>query len=119
MAEPWFDPNTFGAWFGGLVGGVGGTLGGLLGALTGAWAPRGKGRCFILSAMAAFMVLGLVLAVTGVVALAVGQPYAIWSPCLAAGVIFDVVFGSLVPTVLHRYREAEDRRISAESIRTS
>ena len=32
---PWFDPNTFGAYYGAIMGGGGGTLGGVLGGLGG------------------------------------------------------------------------------------
>lgn len=42
MAEPWFDPNTFGAYFGGIGGGVGGTLLGVLGGLRVYWQARTK-----------------------------------------------------------------------------
>ena len=117
MADPWFDPNTFGAWFGAIAGGVGGTLGGCLGAAAGVLAPRGKGRSFILGAMYTFVLVGLVSLAVGVVALVMGQPYGIWYGPLLCGVIFVAVMGSLIPVVMRRYSEAEQRRMDAESIR--
>ena len=119
MDTAWFDPNTFGAWFGAIVGGGGGTLGGLLGALCGVWSPQGKGRRFILGAMIFFIAIGVLFAVTGIVALLTGQPYAIWYPLLLTGIIFSVVVGSLFPVVRKNYKDAENRKIAAKSIRVS
>jgi hypothetical protein len=119
MNEAWFDPNTFGAWFGAIVGGGGGTLGGLLGAAAGCLAPRGKGRAAILGGMTLFVVLGVAFLAFGLVALLAGQPYGIWYPPLLCGLIFSIVVGGLIPVVRLRYRQAENRRIDAQSIRAS
>ena len=119
MAEPWFDPNAFGAWYGAIAGGVGGTLVGCFGGLIGYLAPRGQGRRFVLTVMIGIVVAGLSQIGFGVVALASGQPYGIWYPPLLCGGIFTVVTGSLIPTVRKRYAEAELRRMEAEAIRQS
>lgn len=119
MDTAWFDPNTFGAWFGVIVGGGGGTLGGLLGGLSGVLSPQGKGRRFILGAMLIYIVLGVLLAATGIVALFTGQPYAIWYPFLLTGIIFSVVVGAVFPIVRNNYKAAENRKIAAKSMRVS
>ncbi|QDT43851.1 hypothetical protein Pan241w_39550 [Gimesia alba] len=117
MDAPWFDPNTFGAWFGMIVGGGGGTLCGLLGALCGILSPRGKGRKFILGGMFVFAIIGLFLFATGLFALLSGQPYGIWYPFLMSGFVFATVNGALIPVIRKNYEQAENRRIAAKSIR--
>jgi hypothetical protein len=117
VAEPWFDPNTFGAWFGTIGGGVGGPLGGLWGGLAGRLAPQGKGRAWVLGIGWGFFGAGVLLLAAGVYALVAGQPYGIWyGPCLIGG-LFTLLFGILTPVVRHRYDEAEQRRLQAEDFR--
>jgi len=117
MAEPWFEANTFGSWFGILAGGVGGTLGGVLGALGGTLAPRGRGRKLVLGGMILFVALGLLSLGFGVVALALGQPWGIWCGPMLSGVIVSVVCGGLIPVFQYCYRQAEERRLQAETLR--
>lgn len=117
MVEPWFDPNTFGAWFGAIVGGGIGICGGLLGALAGTLAPRGKAKGLILGAWYALIGLGAVMLCFGIYALAVGQPRGIWYGPILCGGIVVVTMGALLPVIRMRYREAEQRRIDADSVR--
>ena len=117
MAEPWFDPNTFGGWFGLIAGGGLGTLGGLLGAAAGTLAPRGKAKGFVLGAWYAMIAIGVVSLSVGIYALAVGQPRAIWYGPVLCGTIITIVMGSLLPLIRLRYREAEQRRIDADGLR--
>jgi hypothetical protein len=117
MATPWFEPNTFGAWYGAMAGGVGGSLVGLWGALAGTLAPRGKGRGLVLGGFGVFFVCGLASLGLGVAALASGQPYGIWYPPLMVGIVLSGVIGGLLPAVRKRYAEAEARRLEAEGIR--
>jgi hypothetical protein len=119
MAEPWFDPNTFGALYGSSGGGVGGSLMGGLGGLTGYLAPHGRGRWFVMGAFAVFLVLGARQAGIGLYALASGQPRGIGYPGLLVGGLTLVVMGPLVPVIRRRYAEAEQHRIEAEAIRQS
>lgn len=120
MAEPWFDPATFGAWFGGLAGGLGGVLMGVIGGLTPWLAMRGKGGRPVVSALSALLtVFGVLSAIVGIIAVAVGQPYMIWYPLLLVGVIMGGV-GALMLFVLIpvTYRAADGRRMAAEQIRS-
>lgn len=117
MAEPWFNPTTFGIAFGVIGGGVGGTLGGLLGAAMGYFAPRGKARGFVLTSTWVFIVAGVCSPLFGLYALVAGQPYGIWYPPTLVGIIDTALFGSLLPMVRARYRQAEERRIDARGLR--
>jgi hypothetical protein len=110
MAEPWFNPSTFGSWYGEISGAGGGILGGILGALAVTLAPRGKAKTLVLVGMAAFFALGVVSTILGLVAMAAGQPWGIWSPMLIVGVIFTWAMAVNFPVVLRRYREAESIR---------
>src|SRR5262245_50769484 len=119
MAEPWYDPNTFGAWFGAIAGSIVGLLGALIGTLAGILAPRGKGRALILGLMGFSCLAGVAMLGFGLYALVVGQPYGIWYGPVLVGGIGAVVFGSLIPVVRQRYAEAERRRLEGEGIRHS
>ncbi len=119
MAEPWFEPNMFGALFGSVAGGVGGTLVGSLGAAAGYCAPRGIGRTWIMGGMMLAVLAGALCALFGVAALVSGQPFPIWFFPLLCGLVTGVVTGALVPVINLRYREAEGRKMQAEAIRGS
>lgn len=118
MSEPWFDPNTFGAWYGAIAGGVGGAMGALIGTLGGTLAPRGIGRRWILGIMYFMVVAGVLQLVFGAYAWMAGQPYGIWYGPLLCGFIFTVVVGPLIPVLGQRYRQAEERRIAAAALRS-
>lgn len=117
MAEPWFDPTTFGAYAGAILGGGGGTLAGIWGALAGALAPRGKAKGFVLGMGTLLAVGGAVLAGIGIFAWIQDQPYGIWYPMLLGGAIIAGVCGGLMPLVNKRYAEADARRLAAEQFR--
>ena len=106
-----------GGWWSDRAAGVGGaaagTILGLLGAVIGSLASRGRARRFVLATMVTLIVLGCALAVTGVVALALSQPYAVYFPLLLAGVLMVGVSGSSIRTTRRAYAEAELRRIRA------
>ena len=116
MTEPWFSEQMAGL-YGGLLGGVGGSLGGLYGGLAGWLAPRGKARELILGVHWSFILLGLAALGVGLAALFDGQPYHVWYVFVLPGVLLVVLFGALLPVIRQRYREAEERRITAEDLR--
>jgi hypothetical protein len=117
MSEPWFEPNTFGAYAGAILGGGGGSLAGIWGALAGALAPKGKAKPLILGMGVAIAAAGAIMAGIGLYAWIAGQPYGIWYPLLLAGAVLMFVCGGLVPVVRKRYAEAEARRLTAEQFR--
>ena len=120
MGHPWFhDVNLFDTWYGAFFGVVFGTLGGLLGGLAGFWVPQGKGRRFILGAMTTFAIFGTLLFITGIVALATGQPWGIWYPFAMSGLASGGVMGGLLPHARRLYAQAEARKLEAGALRHS
>lgn len=119
MAEPWFDPQTFGAWFGAIAGGGLGALCGTLGAAAGVFAPRGVAKRFVLGAWYVMLAIGLLLLLAGAYAIVGGQPWVIWYGPVLSGVIVLIVMGGLLPVIRMRYREAEHRKIDAHGLRAS
>jgi hypothetical protein len=117
MAEPWFDPNHFGAYYGAIVGGGGGALIGVMGGVLGYCASRGVARRWVLGGMYLVVALGLLQLGFGGYAWLQGQPYGIWYPPLMCGVVYAGVMGGLIPVIRARYREAEGRRLEAGALR--
>jgi len=112
MTEPWFDPNLY-AWIPGTVLGV---TGGILGSLGGMLAPRGRARGLVLGLYGLVLCVTAVLLVAGLFALYAGQPYGVWYGLMLPGLLGTVLFGMLLPVILKRYREAEERRLTAHDI---
>jgi hypothetical protein len=112
MTEPWFDPNLY-AWIPGTALGI---AGGILGSLGGVLAPRGRARGVVLGFYGAVLCVTAVLLMAGLFALYRGQPYGVWYGLMLPGVLGTAVFGALLPVILKRYREAEERRLMAHDI---
>lgn len=115
--DPWFTEQTagmvgtiigvgLGAGFGGIGGGVGGPLAGM-----------GKAKGFVLGIFAAGLLIGIGLAVTGVVALVTSQPWHVWFVFLMPGVTCALIFALLLPVVRAQYARAEQRKMDAAAIR--
>lgn len=108
MNEPWFEP-----WMGGFIGAAFGIFGGLYGTIIGVCAPRGlaKGLCYGLHFGG--LLAGVAMILTAVAALSTGQPWPIWFAFLLPGILALVILGPLTPILKIRFREAEERRMSA------
>ncbi len=113
---PWFTNSGM---VGGILGGSVGILGGIMGTAMGVCAPRGIGKRTLLTTQLIIIVLGVITLGAGVVALMQDQPYAVYYPLLLIGGLTSVLFASLYPVVLCRYREAEQRKLNAEEFRTT
>ena len=112
MNEPWYDPNAF-SWIPGTVYGI---LGGLWGSAAGALAPSGKAKNVILAVGWLFIAFGALFLVASIVAYVSGQPYGIWYGLGLPGLLGVILFPTLLPVVLTRYREAEERRLRASDL---
>ncbi len=109
--------QTPGAWFSdqtaGLIGGLGGAfLGCFVPALT--WLARG-GRCrsFVLGTLAALVVLGVLLTIVGIVALALKQPYGVWFVFLLMGVLLVTILPSQRRALRKSYDDLGLRKLTA------
>jgi hypothetical protein len=100
----------------GMVGGVGGVFGGIIGCfggLLGYLASMGKARKFVLTTTKIFIALGILLTITGIIAIAFRQPYFVWCVFLLPGVILTLVFSLNLPTIQRRYDDLEIRRMAS------
>lgn len=104
----WWDDSTAGV----IGAGLGATIG-LLGAVTGILAGTGRARRFVLASFVVALGLGVAMLAVGLVALAGGQPYAVYYPLLLGGGIVTFAFGLALPSVRKRYQDRELRRIRA------
>ncbi|HVU28602.1 MAG TPA: hypothetical protein VHG71_12815 [Verrucomicrobiae bacterium] len=104
----WWTPEQSG-----MIGGIAGSIIGCLGGLIGLLASRGKARKLVLALVKIFIVLGIFLLLTGIVAAATKQPYAVYYPLLLMGFILTVVFSVNLPSIQRRYDELEIRRMTS------
>lgn len=111
-ATPWWSDRTAG-----LLGGIIGSAVGLCGALIGILAGAGRGRWLVLTMMRILIVLGIGSLITGLIALAGGQPYAVYYPLLLCGVVLVFVMGPLYPVTRRRYQQIELRKMQAADMR--
>ncbi|MEN6558905.1 MAG: hypothetical protein ABFC54_12065, partial [Thermoguttaceae bacterium] len=56
---------------------------------------------------------GMVSLVVGLVAVVLGQPYAVYYPLLLGGTILAAVFGGNFPMLHRRYQQIELRKMAA------
>jgi hypothetical protein len=109
-----------GQWWGermaGLFGGLGGALLGVMGAVIGVLGGSGKAKGVVLGLLRAMVGLGVLALGVGLVALATGQPYAVYFPLLLCGGIATVVPVGVLPGVRKRYEMAELRRMEATDL---
>ncbi|MDG2201295.1 MAG: hypothetical protein P8K80_08960 [Phycisphaerales bacterium] len=115
LADPWWTGETAG-WIGAIGGTAMGLVGGVLGCM-GVLVHRGKAKRFVLGLMCSVIIVCLGILALGIVALTLGQPYAVWYPCLLMGFLGSCIPGFLLPVFLARYRQAEQRLLEAGALR--
>ena len=117
----WADAMTAeGAWWGNRTGNLMGTilgpLLGMLGALVGVLSGRGRGKNVCLAICWATLTFGVVCLVTGMIALIMQQPYAVFFPLLLIGVIGTMVMGTVLPTIRQRFSDIELRKMESMDV---
>lgn len=108
------EANVAGALGGALFGVLGG---GVTGPLIGWLAPQGRAKGLVVGLQVLWISLGALLLLGGVVGAATGQPWYVVKPFLLVGGIATAVMGGLLPVTLARYRQAEQRKFDAASLR--
>ena len=89
------------------IGALGGSLLGVWGAVIGALATRGRARTFVLGSAAAVLIVGTLILMTGLLAVLLGQPYAVYFPLLLLGAIVVPVVGGLRRLLPQRHEALE------------
>ena len=112
----WTNPNTIGAILGSSVGLFGGIIG-VWGACLGTFAPKGLHRGPILFTGYLFAAIGIAIAITGIVLLLNDAVLGLWFSMLLAGVNISILMLILTRVAKNRYAQAEERLMSAESLR--
>jgi len=110
--QPWFDQNQY-AWIPGTAYGVAAVL---MAGLVVWLVPRGRARAFIVRAWFALWAVAVLLVTAGMLALIRGQPWGIWFGFLLPGAVGTLVVGANSLVILKRYREVEERRLSAKDL---
>lgn len=109
-SEPWFDPQ----WAflpGTLLGAVGGSG---LGVLAGLFAAKGKAKGLVFGFNTLCFAASFTLLCLAIVALSMGQPYAIWYALMLPGLLGSFLFGGAYWLLAQRYRQAELRQMTAK-----
>jgi len=108
MPGQWWTDRSAGLTFG-VLGALLGCLGGGVGLL----ASKGKARNVAFAMLRAMQVIGVGSLVAGIVAVCVGQPYAVYYPLILVGILCPALGFGLTPTLRKRYDEHEFRKMSA------
>jgi hypothetical protein len=106
-----------GAWWSdraaGWIGGIGGSVLGCLGSILAVLAAKGRCRGFVVWTSIALIAMGIISAVVGVAAVAIGQPYAVWFPLLLLGVLLLAILPFRLRQYQRGYEDLELRRMVA------
>lgn len=86
----WFNESTTGM-IGAIIGCLVGGIGGVMGTLSRLWAEKGKHRKAVKVFLTAFHINGIMLAVTGLLAICLGQAWYVWYAFLLPGALMIVL----------------------------
>jgi hypothetical protein len=110
----WFDPQTAGR-IGGTIGTVIGLMGAFVGVTCGHCIRKGW-KIFVYTSFILPIIAGVILLITGIVALVGKQPYHVWYCFLLPGLIMVVVFSGIFPVALRGFREREIKQMQAKDL---
>jgi len=116
--EAWFSSETT-TYMGAYGGAILGSLGGMLGAGAGLLVPRGRGKLFVLPAMAVFAGIGMLCLIMALAAVVVNQPSHVVFPFILLGFVLCSVMIPLFFVTRKLYAQAEQRKLEADSLRHS
>jgi hypothetical protein len=106
-----------GAWWSdraaGWIGGIGGSVFGCLGSLLAVLAAKGRCRGFVVWTSLSLIAIGVAAAVTGVAAVSIGQPYAVWFPLVLLGILLLCILPFRLRQYQRGYADLEMRRMAA------
>jgi hypothetical protein len=92
---------------------VGGLCGGLIGILGG----TGKARGFVLALNTTLAGVGVAILIVGVIAVLLGQPYDVYFPLLALGIVPAGFCGGILFPLRHHYQQIELQKMAAMDTR--
>ncbi len=118
VEEAWFSTETT-TYMGAYGGAILGSLGGMLGAGAGLLVPRGKGKMFVLPAMAVFAAIGVACIMLALAAVIVSQPMYVIFPFILLGFVLTSVMVPLFFVTRRLYAQAEQRKLEADALRRS
>ncbi len=114
-SSAWAAPGN--AWWsdqtGNWLGGIGGSFSGCLLGLCGLLAGKGKARGFVTAVLVIFTSLGAAFGITGMTAIALHQPYAVWYPLILGAVILLISGLAGLHHFRKRYEALELRRMES------
>lgn len=113
--DDWWTVQQAG-WVGAGIGVLGGLFGTVLGGST-VFVQRGQAKRLILGGWRAMTVLGLLMLIAGITAVATQQPYHVFYPLLLGGSLFTLLGWMLGTAVRKQYQLVEARKVDAEQIR--
>ncbi len=102
---PWFDDMTMNR-IGGFIGSAIGILGGTLGATAIIFIRKGWRKIYF-TLYTSIILVGLSLAITGLIAIFMKQPFIVWYGFLLPGAITTILLLSLLPVINKRFTDFE------------
>jgi hypothetical protein len=106
-----------GAWWSnraaGWIGGIGGSVLGCLGSILAVLAAKGRCRGLVIWTLFALIGIGILVAVAGVAAVVIGQPYTVWFPLVLIGVLLLTILPFRLRQYQRGYEDLEMRRMAS------
>lgn len=112
--EQWFNPQTAGT-LGGIIGAALGSTGALIGCSCNICVRKGWKK-FMYTIFTLAITASIVLLATGIIALCIKQPRHVWYSFLLPGVVGNLVFWGILPSVSKRFTQSEIIKMQAKDL---